>query len=251
MTYWKVVPICAAQRKDVRPEALLVNGLYRKCDVYRGGGGYDLFPWVFTDYYKKPKPNPVQFVVQLYGCNLACPYCYVTKDGIWGNPQDVSTEDLVKAFISSGAEVFHLMGGAPGIYLKQWPELLRALPDGSIFHSDLLLTEALYDPLVIKTIASSFATLNLIAVNVKGFSDEEWFANTGKAPNWYRFWTNLDTLIVVAFPFYITFTNVAQENQNAFWVKFEQLFGSWETSNHKHFAYNIDLIKYKALGEEV
>ena len=26
-----------------------------------------------------------QFVVQLRGCVLNCPYCYVTQDGVWGS----------------------------------------------------------------------------------------------------------------------------------------------------------------------
>ena len=41
---WKVVPICDYQKLDVRPEDLLDSGDFRKCETYRGGGGYDQFP---------------------------------------------------------------------------------------------------------------------------------------------------------------------------------------------------------------
>lgn len=44
---WKVVPICDKQMKDVNPSDVLNDGLYRKCDVYKGGGGYDMFPSIY------------------------------------------------------------------------------------------------------------------------------------------------------------------------------------------------------------
>lgn len=41
---WPVVPLSEGQLKDVNPADILEEGLYRKCDTYRGGGGYDQFP---------------------------------------------------------------------------------------------------------------------------------------------------------------------------------------------------------------
>ena len=88
----------------------------------------------------------MQFVVQLYGCNLDCPFCYVTRRGVWDTPIKVSTDALVRAYALSGANVFHLMGGAPALQMKFWPELLDALGPDILFHSDLMLTETRYDP---------------------------------------------------------------------------------------------------------
>ena len=47
--FWKVVPLCEKQLRDVNQKDILNNGLYRKCNIYKGGGGYDKF----EDIYKK------------------------------------------------------------------------------------------------------------------------------------------------------------------------------------------------------
>jgi hypothetical protein len=41
---WKVVPLSPGQLLDVRPEDILNDGHFRRCNTYRGGGGYDQFP---------------------------------------------------------------------------------------------------------------------------------------------------------------------------------------------------------------
>lgn len=135
MFYWPVVPVCDLQKRDVKPDDLLADGLYRKCNPITAGGGYD--------YFAKTINCAEQFVVQLYGCPLSCAYCYVTKDGIWGQPTMVSTKALLKAYSDSGCGVFHLMGGAPAIYLEYWRELYLEL--GEEFHSDFLLVEGDYN----------------------------------------------------------------------------------------------------------
>ena len=43
-----VVPLCEAQLMDVNPLDILNNGLYRKCNTYKGGGGYDKFPEIYN-----------------------------------------------------------------------------------------------------------------------------------------------------------------------------------------------------------
>ena len=115
VTMWKVVPICEAQKLDVRQADLLNHGHFRKCDTRRGGGGYDQFPSICHRRYGRELSH--QFVVQLYGCPLRCHYCYVTLSGIWGRWEPYTTEQLMMAFLDSGQEVLHLMGGAPAIYL--------------------------------------------------------------------------------------------------------------------------------------
>ena len=41
-----VVSPCSSQLRDVRPEDVLSGGLFRKCDTYRGGGGYGQLPQI-------------------------------------------------------------------------------------------------------------------------------------------------------------------------------------------------------------
>ncbi len=122
---WPVVPICERQRRDVNPDDLLEDGLYRKCNTYKGGGGYDMFPAIYRRRHRRLDPTTqlaVQFVVQLQGCPLDCPWCYVTRDGVLGEPVQRTTNELVSAFERSGLTVFHLMGGAPALFLVLWPE---------------------------------------------------------------------------------------------------------------------------------
>lgn len=49
MYSWKVMYLCDKQLRDVNPSDIIKNGLYRRCDTYKGGGGYDKF----SDIYKK------------------------------------------------------------------------------------------------------------------------------------------------------------------------------------------------------
>ena len=119
MHKWPVVPLCKNQLKDVRPEDVLNNGLYRKCDIYRGGGGYDQFNKIWEKR-KGYRISPKQFVVQLAGCPLHCPYCYVTPDGINGKVVFKTTDEILTDYKDSNLQVFHLMGGAPALYLSHW-----------------------------------------------------------------------------------------------------------------------------------
>ncbi len=83
---WKVVPLSEGQLQDVNPKDILEDGLYRMCNSYKGGGGYDKFPDFVQHFYRLEKDKySKQFIVQLFGCNLDCPYCYVTREGVWGD----------------------------------------------------------------------------------------------------------------------------------------------------------------------
>ena len=188
---WKIVPISNGQLLDVRPEDILEDGLYRKCLTYRGGGGYDQFPYICESRFGRRLAH--QFIVQLFGCNLDCPYCYVTRAGVWGERVEKSSEDLIRAFVRSGQEVFHLMGGAPAFYIDKWSELIGLLdyncPE-AVFHSDLMLTERVYKPEVLRDI-SFFGDTTLFAVDIKGLGPEEHLRNTRKPFLEGRFWNNL------------------------------------------------------------
>lgn len=249
MYKWKVCPIQGRQLKDVRKEDIF--GDFRICDTYRGGGGYDQFPEIAkkriaTDILINLAGDiSTQFVVQLHGCHLNCPYCYVTSDGVFGKWYPYSSEGLLLNFYRAEFEhdcgVFHLMGGSPSLYIEHWHEILDVLPNTFIFHSDLLLTEKLYPNL------SKLKRPNaLYAVNIKGVTDEDHYTNTGKEINWRIFWANFDQLVLNGPNFYITFTNPDLRNLDGFKKILINRYGDWVLKD----SFVIDLIKYDALCEK-
>jgi len=232
---WKVVPICERQKLDIRRDDLLCDGDFRKCDVYRSGSGYDKFPYIYDRRFGKRLHN--QFVVQLFGCPLDCFYCYVTPDGIWGDYKIYHSNELVKTFLNSGQEVFHLMGGAPGLYVEDWFDIVERLPERFVFHSDLLLIEKPYKKEYLRYINKNV----LLAVDIKGTSPENFLQNTRRPFNSKLFWNNLDVVVNSGVSFYLTFTNPGKELV-AFKATLAQRFG---TSALKD-SFVIDLIKYNA-----
>lgn len=243
---WKVARLSRGQLQDVRPDDVLASGWFRICETYRGGGGYDEFPIIAER--RWGRAHHIQFVVQLFGCHLDCPYCYVTREGVWGEHKRFSTADLVEAFASAhrerGVSVFHLMGGAPALQLKFWPELIDALEQLDfdwVFHSDLLLTEAPYDERVLRGVSR---TRCLFAVDVKGLTAEEHLRNTRKPFRESLFWENLARVEAARAPYYTTFTNV--EFPNVYWDRFRQHWPD-RLAEAQRDAFNIGLIKYKAI----
>jgi organic radical activating enzyme len=185
---WPVVPICEKQRRDVHNYDLLNGGLFRKCNIYKGGGGYDQFNSIYfkrSGYY----PNPTQFVVQLKGCPLKCKYCYVTTDGVKGKAVPITTSQLIKFYYETGLDIFHLMGGAPALYLEYWRELAEN-KNIRIFHSDFILIEKPYKKEWLKDLPG------LHAVSIK----------KEQLPHLSLLWSNLEILIESGIDFYITFT---------------------------------------------
>lgn len=240
---WPVVPISDFQKLDVRPEDLLANGHFRKCETYRGGGGYDQFPTISEK--RLGVRAHQQFIAQLYGCNLDCPYCYVTRSGVWGAPVSYTTEGLVDAYMGSGQEVFHLMGGAPAIYLNQWPELLNGLQGtGAIFHSDLLLTERPYDEGVLRDI-TSFKN-HLLAVDIKGVTAEDYERNTRKKFKAELFWDNFAAVLDSGVNFYMTFTNPDLRHYDSFIEEIYHRFGNHLGDKATCDCFTIPLIEYDA-----
>ena len=240
---WKIVPISGNQLLDVNESDLLANGHFRRCLTYKGGGGYDQFPYIAVELGLASAPDLVnaQFVVQLLGCNLDCPYCYVTREGVWGDFVYYDSEQLIneynKAKISHGVNVFHLMGGAPGLQLKYWSELLDILGPGEIFHSDLMLSEGKYSPEVLKSIDRHGV---LIAINIKGTDKLTWEINTRKPYDESLLELNINLIKEHLDParWYITFTNIDKASQDQFLSKYALA---------DHYNYHIDLINYNAL----
>ena len=237
---WPVVKLCEAQLQDVDKSDILNDGLYRKCNTYKGGGGYDQFPKIYKNRYGYVEGLNNQFVVQLQGCPLKCPYCYVTPEGINGNSVLVSTDELYQAFINSDCGVFHLMGGAPGLYIESWYEIIEYLDKP--FHSDLLLIEKEYKQNTIKRLTSYKNTL--YAISIKGADSEEFYKNTMTKLNSKLFWDNLDILVNYNFPFYFTFTGMADGSINLFKNK---ILERYRDDTILKDSFKINLIKYKAL----
>ena len=245
MIKWRVCPIQGRQLKDVREEDLF--GDFRLCDSYRGGGGYDQFPKIYDDrhYWLKRKDLNGQFVVQLYGCPLNCYYCYVTRDGVFGESVDYTSDELVEWYRKSGQAVFHLMGGAPAIYMKQWPDIVKRLKDDEIFHSDLLLIECVYKQKWLKSLVRDNV---LLAVDIKGVTPIDFHQNTGRrlTPKYKDlFWKNLDKVVTSEVDFYLTFTNPALYYLEKFKERLSRRYGDWILED----SFVIDLVDYDALKE--
>ena len=236
MIKWKVVPLCERQLRDVTPSDILNNGLYRRCNVYKSGGGYDLFPRIVEKFLGRGLSN--QFVVQLYGCNLNCPYCYVTRDGIFGRYVEIPTTKLIEDFVASDQEVFHLMGGAPALCLNSWVDILQNLPKDKVFTSDLMLSEGEYSMETLVELAKYQDAI--FAVNIKGLSEEEYLSNTGTSMDEELIITNLNKVKSSGIKFYVTFTNCTKE-----------LIPKFIEDNKLHGIeyFSIDLIDYEALRE--
>lgn len=249
---WKVSRLSKNQLLDVRPEDVLYDGWFRLCETYRGGGGYDQFPLVAKSRFGYPHHK--QFIVQLYGCNLDCPYCYVTREGVWGEFGTFRTEELIEHFINAfkkhRTSVFHLMGGAPALQMKQWPNLIRRLTlkcreekiSNWVFHSDLLLTERSYDPKILKQIRHYHA---LYAVDIKGLTHDEYKKNTRKEFPEELFYENLCKLEECNIPYYLTFTNIEHENKLRFFDHITKHFPEVADKRIKE-SFSIGLINYKA-----
>lgn len=245
---WKVVPICERQRRDVNESDLIRNGLYRRCDIYKGGGGYDKFEDIYRKRNSIPDGNySRQFVVQLHGCPLRCPYCYVTEDGIHAGYALVGTEQLVKDFKDTGLRVFHLMGGAPALYIEQWADIIKQLEReacGIPFHSDLLCVEKPYDDSILEELAAHKDTL--YAVSIKGATQEEFKKNTGVELDTDLFWDNFTKLVKHNIPFYITYTGMDSNSRMLFETEVCSRFP--DTYNKiLEDSFSINLVHYKAL----
>ena len=246
MYKWKVCPIQGRQLKDVHKEDII--GDFRLCDTYRGGGGYDRFPYIAKKRGLKTDGNRgLQFVVQLYGCHLNCPYCYVTRDGVFGEYKEYTSKELVnefnRVFEDYNVGVFHLMGGAPAVYCEYWYEILNKLESNVMFHSDLLLTEKEYDPSVFYMLNRSNA---LYAINIKGVTAEDYHKNTNRRIDTKLFWFNLYTIIESGINFYLTFTNPDKDKLD----EFKEFMSKKDGDRISDDSFVIDLVDYEALKEE-
>ncbi len=242
MYNWKVMHLCDRQLRDVNPSDILKNGLYRRCDTYKGGGGYDKFSDIYKNRTGQEKVYNEQFVVQLKGCPLRCPYCYVTQDGIHtGTCSEIPTKQLIKDFYDSNLPVLHLMGGAPALYINYWKEILNLLEPQKVFHSDLLLLESEYSKQIIEELAKY--NNSLYAVSIKGGTTEEFNKNAGVNFKEDLFWKNFDTIVDCELPFYLTFTGMSDKSTRLFKNIVKRRYGEHILDD----SFSINLINYEAL----
>ena len=151
--------IGSIQLKDVQNSTGLkhYNEYYRLCEVIKEPKAFDnrgdcspyrmadLFGGNWIDY-------NFHFIVQVAGCPLRCPYCYVDNMKV---DQQITAFQLVQDFIQFrkavlmkyeiNLQVFHLMGGDPGLYAFIWPQLRSLLDElgqqDVILFSDVVFVE--------------------------------------------------------------------------------------------------------------
>lgn len=237
---WRVEQLCERQLRDVNPEDVIEDGLYRLCDVYKAGGGYDKLPNIISkrlgfniDEYRK------QFVVQLQGCVMRCPYCYVTPDGINSTPVLKSTEELVNSYLKTGVNIFHLMGGSPALYIREWSSLidkLLSVKSSTVFHSDLLLQESYYDKETVDSISNPHA---VYAISIKGCDNASYIKNTNTSLNEEMMLHNLNIIENSSLAYYFTFTGMDESQIKRFCKDFKL--------RNLENSFKIDLVMYDAL----
>ncbi len=175
---------------------------------------------------------------------MRCAYCYVTPDGIFGKYVEVDIDDMVKAFIKSKLDIFHLMGGAPALYIENWKLIIDRIGSEKVFHSDLLLIEKIYSMKTLKKINQKNA---LYAVSIKGIG-AEFEEKTGAIFNSDLFWHNLNKVVNSDLNFYFTFTGLSQQSIENFKKECKIKLDNYnELIFDDSFA--IEIVEYEALKE--
>src|SRR5882672_6525087 len=108
--------------------------------------------------------------------------------------------------------------GAPALQLPYWYELIVALfahAPKAIFHSDLMLSERVYQREDIERISQKGC---LYALDIKGTNEQEWLENTRKPLNEELLWKNLRVITRYGDPacFYFTFTGCKKQGIEQF-----------------------------------
>lgn len=251
MFKFPVMKLCNKQLRDIDPDDILFDYMFRKCNTYHSGGGYDQFESIYNKRNYSNLDLRNQFVVQLKGCPLNCPYCYVTTEGVNSGESVYLTEnDLVHYFKLSNCKVFHLMGGAPALYMEHWSELIDKLftevnPYEYVFHSDFLLIEKQYDEDTLMNLRKYLNTL--YAVSIKGSDSKEFMRNTRKLYDSKLLFDNLELLVKYEIPFYVTFTNMTEDSICRFKEETTYRFGPNISDYIFRDSFSIPLIHYKAL----
>jgi len=213
-------------------DVILSRGLptFRTCDTNRSRIACR-FPEYFVERWGW-KPSTRRFVAQLYGCHLDCAYCSIHLEGVWGRHTGYSTAGLITEFTCiqdfnwahqdtiDTLDTFHLSGGAPELYMGMWPALIESLKENAreqtAFHSDLTLSAHRYQSNTLNQLQTLKRNC-MFAVNVKGWSPDEYFRLTRKKQfNPALMLDNLEALLGWGIPLYITYTGMAEDSIDRF-----------------------------------
>ncbi len=189
----KIGPV---QLRDVENSTGLVyhDEYYRLCEVVKSDKAFDnrgdcspyrmasLFGGDWRDY-------NYHFIVQVAGCPLSCPYCYVDnfkidlQISIAALVNDfVEFREMIRSLYSIDVRVFHLMGGAPAVYAECWPEIRHALDalgqEDVILFSDVVFVENRY----FGKQPWDYLGLDMFVLTgcLKGVNDKNFYLNTGR-----------------------------------------------------------------------
>jgi len=154
------------------------------------------------------------FVVQVAGCPLDCPYCYVDNLEPDIDVSAVTLVALFKAFRDQAAvdfkvplNVFHLMGGAPAVYCKFWPELREELDHQGCEDVVLFSNTILVERHAHQVCPWEYMKLPRLIVEgcLKGTNPNNFWRNTGK--DWFYYAVAELALYVLYGNFYLTLIN--------------------------------------------
>lgn len=129
-----------------------------------------------------------QYVIQVAGCPLDCPYCYVDnleENAHWTVASIVNNflafSQMAVDFFHEPLNVLHLMGGAPAIYCSFWPKL-RAEMDSRGLGNVVLFTNVILVEWRLRNVQPwDFMNLHNFIVEgcLKGTNRENFVQNTG------------------------------------------------------------------------
>ena len=142
-------------------------------------------PIRLSDMFNRPMDSlSNHFIIQVAGCELDCPVCYVDNKN-WDttfNAQDLVDEFTKFKRVVPSLNVFHLMGGNPGRFASGW-SILREELNSRTYKNIILLTNVLFiENELYANIPWTKLELDnfVIAGCLKGTNKQNFIDNTGK-----------------------------------------------------------------------
>lgn len=185
----RLATIGPIQMEDVLRSGLEIhNDFARTCTVAKGDPPAspigDTTPWILEKRYGHSwKHWNRQFVVQVAGCPLECPYCYI--DNLSAG-MAITIEEMISWYREfryrvHELNIFHFMGGCPGAHAHYWP-IIRQELDEAGFEDSVLVTDAILVEEWAYGIKPWIHIPNrtLVLVCIKGTSFSNFEANTGR-----------------------------------------------------------------------
>ena len=190
-----ITKIGRIQKIDVEKSSGIVShdDIARICTVVKEKNAYDdrgdKSPYRMAEIFGGDwKDYNNHFIIQVAGCPLKCPYCYV--DNLKAN-LSMNADELVDKFVefkkivepkfNIKLNVFHFMGGAPALYCEFWEELRNSLDNHGlkevVLFSDVILVENHFS----KKKPWEFLNLHhfILTGCLKGTNEDNFKKNTG------------------------------------------------------------------------